>query len=177
MYSTRRGLVLVALLAAVAVAGCLSMEERMRRADEGGTFSKGLQAVLMVNQTTVTRGRPLVLHFAIKNGDANEVRIAEDITRDSGWAGLLVIGPDGAKPAYQDVLIEKTYLRVKETKLLRTGDVHVVQWMLTGEQTRALQPGYHSLRGVYVGVKNSNHACSGWWEGRLESNAKFIRVQ
>jgi len=167
----------VALLAAVVVAGCLSMEERMRRADEGGAFSKGLQAVLDISQTTVTRGRPLVLHFAIKNGDANEVRIAENITRDSGWSGLLIIGPDGQKPAYQDVFIKRTYLRVKETKILRIGDVHVVQWMLTGEETRALEPGYHSLRGVYVGVKNSNANCTGWWEGTLESNAKFIRVK
>ena len=98
---------------------------------------------------------------------------------DVGTSGTkaLLIGPDGSKPPYQDVFIEKTYLRKNETIVLRTGDVHHVQWMLSGEETRSLMPGHHSLRGVYVGVKNSNPACDGWWEGRLESNAEFIRVR
>ena len=81
-----------ALVAAAAgVAGCLSIEERMRRTEEGGAFSEGLQGVLMVSQTEVSRGRPVVLNFAIKNGGTQSARIAKKISRDSGWAGLVMI--------------------------------------------------------------------------------------
>ena len=173
----RRVTLLAAVLAAVSLLGCISMEDRISHTEEGGTFSEGLQAVLMISNTEVKRGRPIILHFAIKNGDVKEARITKSLSRDSGWAGLVIIGPDGAKPPYQDIVVKKAHIRKKETVLLRTGEVHVVQWMLTGEETRALEPGYHSLRGIYMGVENPNRICDNWWQGVLESNPKFIRVR
>jgi len=164
-------------MVAVMIAGCVSIEERMQRSGvPAGVTENGIQAVLMVSQGQVKRGRPLTLYFAIRNLRDSEVRIGTELTRDSGLAGLKLIDPTGQYPPFQDVLLKKSYVKVKDTRLLKTNGVHVATWQLGGNETRMLQPGFHAITGVYIGVKNLNGACDKWWEGRLESNPVMVQV-
>ncbi len=168
----------IMVLAAATLAGCVNLEERMRRNDGvGGPFTKGMRSTLLIGRRDLVRGRPLVMHFAMRNLGSEEVRVGKSLARDTGWSGLVLIGPDGAKPPFQDIFIKRTYIRLKDTELMQTGDIKVVTWVLSGEETKGLMPGFHSVRGVYNGLINSNKAADSWWTGRLESNPVLIKVR